>query len=703
MGEPGSQTIKMVVRSNERGPQGPQGVPGEAATISAGTAYSVPAGQAPAVINTGTSSAAVFDFYIPKGDTGAQGPQGPKGDQGPQGMDGQRGPKGEPGADGRDGAIQYVAGTGIEITSGNVIQATGAATVSWGDIQGTLSNQNDLETALNAKQNTLTAGDAITITSNTISADIVPADYFTAGDTVNGEGSSITLNNTIQSRFDDVKIKGNTQQDGTPAPNPDSPQDVQVVTGAQTVKVNGKNLFPLGTGSYTDHGITSVYNADGSITVSGTAEVTYADLTANRIVNYEQSKTYTASITEALPIGFGVIALGTGVQREDIIITAGTKSEKKAFSYTHTIAKLYINNLTVGQSYNFTIYPMVEEGSSASSFKPYQSQSCPINLGSIELCKIGTYQDYIYKNGDDWYMHKEIAKYTFTGTEIWETSPYGTNSWRLNNVIYFPFNTDELQIISNIFTGIKNIDRNTAGSNVIYSANNNEFDIRNTSLTSLGEVQSATNGNYVYYALATPTDTKITDATLINQLNALGAGVSYVDNTNLTVTATSTNLPAILGISALRKSLAGMLKSQEELDNATLIIQKNGTTVATFTTNSSTTTTANIAVPTKVSELNNDSGFISSVAWGDVTGKPSFATVATSGSYNDLTGKPTIPSVNNSTITVYNNSTSKGSFTTNQSSAGSISLDYPVITMTSTDPGEGADLAANNFIAVYSV
>ena len=33
----------------------------------------------------------------------------------------------------------------------------------------------------------------------------------------------------------------------------------------------------------------------------------------------------------------------------------------------------------------------------------------------------------------------------------------------------------------------------------------------------------------------------------------------------------------------------------------------------------------------------------SSVAWNDITGKPAFATVATSGSYNDLSNKPTIP------------------------------------------------------------
>lgn len=34
-----------------------------------------------------------------------------------------------------------------------------------------------------------------------------------------------------------------------------------------------------------------------------------------------------------------------------------------------------------------------------------------------------------------------------------------------------------------------------------------------------------------------------------------------------------------------------------------------------------------------------------SLAWDDITGKPSFAAVATSGSYNDLTDKPTIPSL----------------------------------------------------------
>lgn len=46
------------------------------------------------------------------------------------------------------------------------------------------------------------------------------------------------------------------------------------------------------------------------------------------------------------------------------------------------------------------------------------------------------------------------------------------------------------------------------------------------------------------------------------------------------------------------------------VNNATLTIQKNGTTVETFTANASSNVTADIAVPTKTSELTNDSGFL---------------------------------------------------------------------------------------------
>lgn len=72
--------------------------------------------------------------------------------------------------------------------------------------------------------------------------------------------------------------------------------------------------------------------------------------------------------------------------------------------------------------------------------------------------------------------------------------------------------------------------------------------------------------------------------------------------------------------------------------------------------------------------LNTHVGYGSTTSWGNVSDKPSFSTVATSGSYNDLSNKPTIPSVGNGTVTITQNGVSKGSFTLNQSGNATIAL-----------------------------
>lgn len=63
------------------GAQGPQGLAGTAATIQVGTVTASAPGSTPQVTNSGTASAAVFDFIIP---CGAQGPSGADGQDAPQ-------------------------------------------------------------------------------------------------------------------------------------------------------------------------------------------------------------------------------------------------------------------------------------------------------------------------------------------------------------------------------------------------------------------------------------------------------------------------------------------------------------------------------------------------------------------------------------------------------------------------------------------
>ena len=87
----------------ERGLQGLQGIQGvkgdtgTPATVRIGTVETGAAGTSASVTNSGTASAAVFDFIIPKGDKGATGDRGPQGLQGAQGLRGEKGEKGEKG------------------------------------------------------------------------------------------------------------------------------------------------------------------------------------------------------------------------------------------------------------------------------------------------------------------------------------------------------------------------------------------------------------------------------------------------------------------------------------------------------------------------------------------------------------------------------------------------------------------------------
>lgn len=155
--------------------------------------------------------------------------------------------------------------------------------------------------------------------------------------------------------------------------------------------------------------------------------------------------------------------------------------------------------------------------------------------------------------------------------------------------------------------------------------------------------------------------------------------------------------------------------SQPTVNNGQLTIQKNGSSIGTFTANQSSNATANIIVPTKTSDLTNDSNFISNtdyatastggvvkvgsglsitngvlsttgggvadaVEWDNVLNKPSFSTVATSGSYNDLSNRPTIPTVNDGALIIKKNGIDVATFTANQSSKTTADIAVPTKT-----------------------
>ena len=114
------------------------------------------------------------------------------------------------------------------------------------------------------------------------------------------------------------------------------------------------------------------------------------------------------------------------------------------------------------------------------------------------------------------------------------------------------------------------------------------------------------------------------------------------------------------------------------VNDGTLTIQKNGTTIDTFTANSSSNKTVDISVPTKTSDLTNDSGFITS---SDIPAAPvsdvqvDGVSVVTSGVANI-----TLPTVNDGTLTIQKNGTTIDTFTANSSANKTVDISVPTKT-----------------------
>lgn len=121
------------------GPTGPQGIrgatgaDGTAATVAIGTVTTAQPGAQAEVTNSGTPSAAVFDFVIPQGATGPQGIQGITGPTGPQGIQGATGPTGSTDTQ----AVSAYSLPAAQVSDGGAVQFDVTATQSGTDVTHT--------------------------------------------------------------------------------------------------------------------------------------------------------------------------------------------------------------------------------------------------------------------------------------------------------------------------------------------------------------------------------------------------------------------------------------------------------------------------------------------------------------------------------------------------------------------------------------
>ena len=314
-----------------------------------------------------------------------------------------------------------------------------------------------------------------------------------------------------------------------------------------TYEINlGKNILPY---PYEDttkelYGITFTDNGDGSITVSGTAtgNATFALLkqTSSNASLFRQTLLSSAcflsggvsggsSSTYCLQL-YGYAASGSGTLRD----TGNGVSLSQFVNQNNNFnVSIFIGTGTAITT-PITFYPMVHKGTQPTTYAPYKTP--------IELCKIGNYQDKIYKQNGNWYIYKEIGKKVLIGTENWVIDS-SHSRYSLTGYISDYMINQRTTALCNYY---KYGDTELEGYFALSGANNVLFihyPNSSTNTVPLFKTWLSTHNTEVYYVLNTPTTTLIEDEELINQLESIRL-LSGLNNVSLT----SPNLPFIMDL-----------------------------------------------------------------------------------------------------------------------------------------------------------
>ena len=215
--------------------------------------------------------------------------------------------------------------------------------------------------------------------------------------------------------------------------------------------------------------------------------------------------------------------------------TPSTLNNYSFISYTYKDT----NNTTTGSIEISNL--QIEEGNQAHSFEPYG-------------------------NSDDWYLKKEIGKMVLNGSESWRVA--NTNNYRYPlgiNVSNINTSVPKTLILSDHFIANESSEgdvdyqytnsfRRGDGNITIWFMLTKYFISSTTSDAILSEWKTwlGTNNVIVYYILANPTYTKITNQTLLSQLNALEGAYSYDGTTN--ISTTTNNLLPSLSVKGIQKN-----------------------------------------------------------------------------------------------------------------------------------------------------
>ena len=343
---------------------------------------------------------------------------------------------------------------------------------------------------------------------------------------------------------------------GSVAPTPNSPLDIQCVTGNQVISVSGKNLF-------NNNNVVSVNNSTLEITSTGfnvtrTHSSGYGDefIASYTIENLSPNTIYTFNLNVETENNFANGSIY--VYSDQLFGTTLTKSNYVNSGNNHKwnittssngkiVIGFYGTTATQNKIFKFTNIQL-EKVSTATTYEAYQGQSQSIRLGNIKLYS----GDEIQGTPDNWVINRKIGSIVLDGTEVWNN--YSTST--INRFyIYIEDNIVPDYGLCDYFTLGEFANRSNQNYNLRFfvgiTSNKNTIQFRYDSITTLANFKTwlSTHNTEVVYKLATPTTEPITDTDLIEDLNELYYEQSNDGTTNISV---SGNLSMILTASALK-------------------------------------------------------------------------------------------------------------------------------------------------------
>lgn len=319
---------------------------------------------------------------------------------------------------------------------------------------------------------------------------------------------------------------------GQPSPNPDYPQEVKSVVGAN-LKLVGKNML-----DFTDaYGVWQVDNITDGVVTSKTISGWDGVRIGIKPFEIKANQTYYVSFDARKVSGDYAYFLNTVTlnNTSNVGITADKSAilrpilsndyERTVFSYTPSnddvVGDIYIQ--IVGNQPGDLVMQVKNIMISTSTdytYEPYKTGNIPINLQGNILSKVGDYADelQIYSNGDV-KLVKKTREYKMTGNEditnvhnnnlfdyqhIFNNVPYIPGSGLSNYYRYNPVQSGVNEATVHGEFALQHwMDGSFHNYNLMFKDTNynNETDFRNH----LAELYSAGNPVKVYYPLLNPT------------------------------------------------------------------------------------------------------------------------------------------------------------------------------------------------------